>query len=103
MQTIDEVMSECVQDSGAGRISGRAREVALVAVSVLPAGAISMRDYRKRIKERYCETHECGSVFLVFVLPILISLVSNWIAKWILKHKDITRIRQEACAALISG
>jgi hypothetical protein len=62
-----------------------------------------MREYRRRIKERYCETHECGSVFLIFVLPLLISLVSNWIAKWILTHKDITRIRQEACAALTSG
>jgi hypothetical protein len=102
MQALEEVMSECVSQTGAWRVSSGARQVALVALSVLPDGAISMRDYRRRIKAEYMRTNECGSFFLVFVLPILISLVSNWIAKWILNHKDITRIRAEAIVALSS-
>jgi len=100
MQALEEVMSECVSQTGAWRVSSGARQVALVALSVLPDGAISMRDYRRRIKAEYVRTNECGSFFLVFVLPILISLVSNWIAKWILTHKDTTRLRTEAIEAL---
>ena len=93
-------MSECLQESGAWRVSGRARQVALVAISVLPDGAVSMQEYRRRVRQKYRENHECGSFFLVFVLPILISLVSNWIAKWSLTHKDTTRLRTEAIEAL---
>lgn len=82
-----EVIGQCLYESGARGIHAKAEEVALVGFMVAPTGQYKMRDFRKKIKETYLQVNqECGSVFLIFVLPILISLVSQWIAKWILNH-----------------
>ena len=99
-----EVADLCLYESGARGISRHAREVALVGLLLVPDGAISMRSYRQRIKETYVRMHpECGSFFLLFVLPVLISLVSNWIAKWILDRKDMKAIRAQAFDALTAS
>jgi hypothetical protein len=97
----EEVVEQCLYESGARGLSQHAREVALVGLLVVPDGAISMREYRRRIKETYIKAHpERGSIFLIFVLPVLISLVSNWIAKWILDRSDMKTIRSQAFDAL---
>lgn len=99
-----DVADQCLYESGARGLSQHAREVALVALLVAPDGAISMREYRRRIKETYLKSHpEHGSFFLIFVLPVLISLISNWIAKWIIDRKDMREIRSEAFDALIDS
>jgi len=99
-----EVADLCLVQSGARGLSKHAREVALVGLLVAPDGAISMREYRRRIKETYVKTHpEHGSFFLIFVLPVLISLVSNWIAKWIINRTDMKRIRSQAFDALCAS
>lgn len=96
-----EVADICLVESGARGLSERAKDVALVAIAVAPDGAISMREYRRRIKETYVAEHpECGSVFLIFVLPVLISLISNWIAKWIIDRKDASSLRRQAIEML---
>lgn len=96
-----EVADLCLFESGARGISKHSREVALVGLLVVPDGAISMRTYRRRMKETYLRMHpECGSFFVMFVLPVLISLVSNWIAKWITNRKDMRTIRSQAFDAL---
>lgn len=96
-----EVADLCLYQSGARGISDRSKEIALIGLMLVPDGAISMRSYRKRMKEAYLRMHpECGSFFLVFVLPVLISLVSNWIAKWIIDRKDMKTIRSQAFDAL---
>jgi hypothetical protein len=60
-----------------------------------------MREFRKRMRETYLQTHpEAGSFFVIFVLPILISLISNWIAKWIINRTDMKTIRSQAFDAL---
>jgi hypothetical protein len=70
--------------------------VALAALVALPDGDLDMREYRRRIRTVFVRAHpECGSFFLVFVLPLLISLVSNWIAKWII-NRNTTAIRSDA-------
>jgi hypothetical protein len=99
-----EVADLCLYESGARGISAHSREVALVGLLVVPDGAISMRTYRRRMKETYVRMHpECGSVFLLFVLPVLISLVSNWIAKWIMNRKDMKTIKSQAFDALTAS
>ena len=99
-----EVADQCLYESGARGISKHAREVALVGLLVVPDGAVSMREYRRRIKETYLKANpECGSFFIIFVLPVLISLVSNWIAKWILNRQDMKTIRSQAFDALIDS
>jgi hypothetical protein len=92
-----EVADLCLLESGTRGLSKHAREVALVGLLVAPDGAISMREYRRRIKETYMQVHpDRGSFFLIFVLPVLISLISNWIAKWIINRTDMKRIRSQA-------
>lgn len=100
----EEVADLCLYESGARGLSKHAREVALVGLLVVPDGAISMREYRSRMRETYIKAHpERGSFFLLFVLPVLISLVSNWIAKWILDRTDMKTIRGQAFDALTAS
>jgi hypothetical protein len=99
-----EVADICLVESGARGISKHAKELALVGLLVVPDGAISMREFRRRMKETYLRTHpECGSFFIIFVMPILISLISNWIAKWIINRTDMKTIRSQAFDALIDS
>jgi len=99
-----EVADLCLYESGARGISKHSREVALVGLMLVPDGSISMRQYRRRMRETYLRMHpECGSFFVMFVLPVLISLVSNWIAKWIINRKDMRTIRSQAFDALIAS
>jgi hypothetical protein len=99
-----EVADQCLYESGARGISKHARDVALVGLLVVPDGAISMRQYRRRIRETYLQANpECGSFFLIFVLPVLISLVSNWISRWIINRTDMREIRSEAFDSLIES
>lgn len=97
-----EVVDLCLYESGARGISRHSREVALVGLLVVPEGAISMRTYKRRIKDTFVKMHgdEYGSIFLLFVLPVLISLISNWIAKWIIDRTDMAAIRGQAFDAL---
>jgi hypothetical protein len=99
-----EVADICLVESGARGISKHAKELALVGLLVVPDGAVSMREFRRRMKETYLRTHpECGSFFIIFVMPILISLISNWIAKWIINRTDMKTIRSQAFDALIDS
>jgi hypothetical protein len=76
----------------------------MVALMLMPNGAISMREYRRRIKEVYLSARpEHGTFFVLFVLPVLISLISNWIAKWILNRTDLRTIRSQAFDAIIAS
>lgn len=100
----EEVVDLCLYESGARGISKHSREVALVGLMLVPDGSISMRQYRRRMKETYLRMHpECGSFFVMFVLPVLISLVSNWIARWIINRKDVKAIRSQAFDALTAS
>lgn len=98
----EEIAEQCLYESGARGISRHARDVALVGLLVVPDGAISMRQYRRRIRETYLQANpECGSLFMLVVLPVLISLVSNWISRWIMSRTDAREIRSQAFDELI--
>ena len=101
MQDVAEVVEQCLAETGTRKVSDRAREVALIGILVAPEGTIFMREYRTRIKETYIKANpEVGSFFLIFILPILVSLISNWIARWILNRTDMKRMRSQAFDAL---
>ena len=86
-----EIAARCAEESGASRRSQRAEDVALAALAAKPDGAISMTEYRRRIKKEYRKHNQnCGSFFLLFVLPVLVSLISTWISNWIMKTGDTT-------------
>lgn len=97
-----EVADEAVRYTKTGRLSGRAADVALVAIVVWDEKA-SLQEYRSRIRTEYRKRNPgCGSVFLLFVLPIIANLISHWIIKWISKRNDgeIQRLKSEAVATL---
>lgn len=101
-----EVIGNCMYESGARGLHARGEEVALVAFMVAPTGEYRMRDYRKKIKRTYMEVSpERGSFFLIFILPILISLISQWIAKWILNHTtgELMEMKSQAFDSLAAS
>lgn len=101
-----EVIAQCMHESGARGLHARGEEVALVAFMVAPTGEYRMKDYRKKIKQTYLDVSpERGSVFLIFILPILISLISQWIAKWILNHTtgELMEMKSQAFDSLAAS
>ncbi len=100
-----EVADEAVRYTKTGRLSARATDVALVAIVVWDEAA-SLAEYRSRIRTEYRRLNpECGSVFLLFVLPIIANLISHWILKWISKRNagEIRRLKSEASSSLGSS
>lgn len=98
---IDKVVDKCLYESGARGVSGHAREVALLALLLAPDGPVRMREYRRQIKETYLKAYpEMGSFFVLFVLPILISLISTWVSRWILNRQDMKAVKAQAYDAL---
>jgi hypothetical protein len=105
LRNADEVVAACLKETGAGRYSKHAVQVANLAIMLLPDGAISLRSYRQRIRQEYLRGREVGSFFSLLVLPILISLISQWIAAWILRHRGtpIRTIRAQAFDSYTKG
>jgi hypothetical protein len=105
LRNADEVVAACLKETGAERYSKHAVQVANLALVLVPDGSISLRTYRKRIRQEYLRGKEFGSFFTLLVLPILISLISQWIAAWILRHSGtpIRTIRAQAFDAYTRG
>lgn len=98
---INKVVDKCLYESGARGVSGHAREVALLALLLAPAGPVRMREYRTQIKETYLRAYpEMGSFFVLFILPILVSLISTWVSRWIFSRQDMREIKTQAYDAL---
>jgi hypothetical protein len=101
---IETVVEKCLKESGARGVSGHAREVALLALLLAPDGPVMMREYRWRIKETYLKAYpEMGSFFVLFILPILVSLISSWVARWIFNRKNMKAVRAKAYDALTAS
>lgn len=95
---MQEVVSQCLHETGARGISKHSEELALIG---LVYAGLSGREHRRRMRETFVQGHpECGSVFLIFILPILISVISQWIARWIVNRTDLKTIQAQAFDAL---
>lgn len=96
---IEAVVQQCLKETGFR--SEEAREVCLVALLVSSDRQESGRQFRARIRETYLQASpERGSFFLLFVLPVLISIIGHWVAKWIMDRKDMRSIRSQAFDAV---
>jgi hypothetical protein len=104
MQTAaEEIADECVRKTGTRRLGRNARQVALVAIMLSPDGKVDLKEYREQIRAECHRRKEFGSFFLIFVLPLIVNLVSAWIAQWLInRHRDfpLRRLRTEAFDAL---
>lgn len=98
----EEIADYCLEQTGAGKISTHARAVCYVAMLYSPTA--DLRVQKKQIRQAFKDSKEYGSFFLIFVLPILISLVSNWLMKWLWSTpttmRTIRTMRKQAYAEL---
>lgn len=96
---IEAVVQQCMRETGFRSVE--AREVCLVALLVSTDQQESGRQFRARIRETYLmASPERGSFFLLFVLPVLISIIGHWVAKWIANRSDMRSIRSQAFDAV---
>lgn len=97
---IDQVVAQCQRETGfRGQDS---RDVCLVALVV--SGNATGRELRARVRETYIQASpERGSFFILFVLPVLVSIISHWVVKWISNRSDMRSIRSQAFDELIES
>jgi hypothetical protein len=97
-----EVANECIRETKTGKLSARAKDVALVAITCYSEQG-TLSEYRDRIKTEFKRRNPGMSpVFLFFVLPLLANLISHFIIKWISRRNagEIQRLKMEAFDAL---
>jgi hypothetical protein len=94
----EEIVTQCLRDTGARGISKHSEEIALLG---LIYSSLACRQRRGLMRQAFRKGHpEVGSVFIVLVLPILISVISAWITRWILNRTDLRTIQSSAYDAL---
>lgn len=97
----EEIVQACLYETGTRDISKHSQEIALISLVHLPLADLGRRQYRQRIKSTFLRGHpEASSVFIMLVLPILVSVISAWITRWILNRKDMRTIQGQAFDAL---
>ena len=93
----DQIVAQCLYETGARGMSKHSPELAYLGLLYAQDRAM-----RRKMRTAFAKSHpEVGSVFLIFVLPLLISVISNWIVKWISNRTDLPRIQGQAYDALI--
>lgn len=80
------IADQCVRETKTWKMSKHAKEMALIALATHGVG--DAQRHKKVMRLAYIKEYRPGFVFTMIVLPILISLVSQWVARWILDHWD---------------
>jgi hypothetical protein len=96
----NQIAQRCAQETGAGRISRHSEEVALIAIATANP---DRRAWKQQIRSEFRARHpECGSVLLMILLPVIINLISAWLAKWIFSEHpaSLDHLKMEANTAL---
>lgn len=89
-----KVAAECADDTGTRLITQHAEEIALLAI--LLTDIPPQDNIKQRIKQAFLDRNpECRSIFIMIVLPIVISVISQWIVKWLTTHQT-AQMRVEA-------
>jgi len=93
---VSRAAARAAVESGASTLTRHSEELALIMISMWPDSDT------KKVRAEFRRRHkEVGSVFLIIVLPIIVSILSKWITEWIWNHRtDQTRISQAATATL---
>ena len=97
-----QIAARCADETGVARMSTHGEEVALIAIATANP---DLRAWRKEIRSTFRARHkECGSILLMILIPIIVNLVSAWLAKWIFKEQptSLEQMRMEAISALKS-
>jgi hypothetical protein len=97
-----QVAARCITETGAVNMSIHSEEIALIAIATANP---DMRSWRKEIRSTFRARHqECGSILLMILIPIIVNLISAWLAKWIFKEPpaSLEHLKLEAMSALKS-
>lgn len=75
----ERLAADCAGETGADLASDKAHEVALIAIAVACG---NRQQWKAATKEEYKRRHpQCGSVFLLVILPIIVNLVVRWLER----------------------
>ena len=97
-----QVANRCITETGVVNMSIHSEEIALIAIATVNP---DRRAWKTQIRSEFRARHkEYGSILLLILLPIIVNLVSAWLAKWIFKERpeSMEHLRLEAIAALKS-
>lgn len=104
MSEASEVARWCLESTGTRKYGAKAERVALIAIMLLPDWDIDLHAYRKQVRQEcWRRKGEFGSLFLIFVLPIIVNVIAAWIAKWFLNRTNglpLKKIRGQAFDSL---
>jgi len=98
----NQIAQRCADETGTARMSKHGEEVALIAIATANP---DMKAWRKEIRSTFRARHqECGSILLMILIPIIVNLISAWLAKWIFKEPptSLEHLKLEAMSALKS-
>lgn len=90
------IARKCIDECGAARMSDKAEDVAMIAIATAEP---DLRAWRKKIRSAVRSSNqEYGSIFLIIVLPIIVNLISAWLAKWIFNEhpRSLEALRMDA-------
>lgn len=104
MQEANQVAQWCLESTGTKKYGAKAERVALIAIMLLPDADLDLPAYKRQVRQEcWRRKDQFGSIFLIFVLPIIVNVIAAWIAKWLVNRTQgspIRRIRSQAFDAL---
>jgi len=100
--TASGIADMCVEQTRVGEMSRHAKRVALAGIAVYPEGDVRLKEYRKAIANKVKEDKRCGFIFTMIVLPLIISIISQWLVKWFMNRKktDWNQMKAQAQESL---
>jgi hypothetical protein len=97
-----QIAYRCAEETGAARMSQHSEEVALIAIATANP---DRRAWKKEIRSEFRARHkEYGSILLMILIPVIVNLVTAWLAKWIFSElpASMDHLKMEATTALKS-
>jgi hypothetical protein len=97
-----QIAHRCAEETGTARMSQHSEEVALIAIATANP---DRRAWQQTIRSEFRSRHqEYGSILLMILIPVIVNLVTAWLAKWIFSEHatSLEHLRLEANTALKS-
>jgi hypothetical protein len=97
-----QIANRCITETGAVNMSQHSEEIALIAIATVNP---DLRAWKKTVRGEFRSRHkEYGSILLMILIPLIVNLVTAWLAKWIFKEHatSLEHLRLEANTALKS-
>jgi hypothetical protein len=97
-----QIAARCADETGTARMSQHAEEVALIALATVNP---DLGEWKKTVRGEFRSRHkEYGSILLLILIPVIVNLITAWLAKWIFNEHatNLEQLRLEANTALKS-